>query len=163
MEEYRIELTVNDEKIIGAAKAEESLLKFLRQNGFTEVKCGCEKGDCGTCTVIMDGKTIKSCITLAMQANGKEILTAKGLGKTKIGQELQESFVRHGAIQCGFCTTGMLMTAKGYLDTNPKPDKVEIIKAISGNLCRCTGYKKIVEAIYDVAAENHRLEGDINV
>jgi aerobic-type carbon monoxide dehydrogenase small subunit (CoxS/CutS family) len=163
MEEYRIELTVNDEKIIGAAKAEESLLKFLRQNGFTEVKCGCEKGDCGTCTVIMDGKTIKSCITLAMQANGKEILTVKGLEKTKIGQELQESFVRHGAIQCGFCTTGMLMTAKGYLDTNPEPEKVEIIKAISGNLCRCTGYKKIVEAIYDVAVENHRLEGDTDV
>jgi aerobic-type carbon monoxide dehydrogenase small subunit (CoxS/CutS family) len=163
MEEYRIELTVNDEKIIGAAKAEESLLKFLRQNGFTEVKCGCEKGDCGTCTVIMDGKTIKSCITLAMQANGKEILTVKGLEKTKIGQELQESFVRHGAIQCGFCTTGMLMTAKGYLDTNPEPDKVEIIKAISGNLCRCTGYKKIVEAIYDIAVENHRWEGDTDV
>jgi len=163
MEEYKIELAVNDEKITAAAKAEESLLKFLRRNGFTEVKCGCEKGDCGTCTVIMNGKTIKSCITLAMKANGKEILTAKGLEKTKIGQKLQESFVQHGAVQCGFCTAGMLMAAKGYLDTNPEPDKAEIRKAISGNLCRCTGYKKIVEAIYDVAVENHRVEGDINV
>ena len=150
MEEYRVELTVNDEKISAAAKPEESLLKFLRRNGFTEVKCGCEKGDCGTCTVIM-------------QANGKEILTAKGLEKIKIGQKLQESFVQYGAVQCGFCTAGMLMAAKGYLDTNPEPDKAEIRKAISGNLCRCTGYKKIVEAIYDVAVENHRVEGDINV
>ena len=163
MEEYKIELTVNDEKISAATRAEESLLKFLRANGFTEVKCGCEKGDCGTCTVIMNGKTIKSCITLAMQANGKEILTVRGLEKTKIGQELQGSFVGHGAVQCGFCTAGMLMAAKGYIDKNPEPDKVEIRKAISGNLCRCTGYKKIVEAIYDVAAENYGLEGDINV
>ena len=163
MEEYKIQLTVNDEKISTAAKAEESLLKFLRRNGFTEVKCGCEKGDCGTCTVIMNGKTIKSCITLAMQANSKEVLTVKGLEKAKIGQKLQESFVRHGAVQCGFCTAGMLMAAKGYIDKNPEPDKVEIRKAISGNLCRCTGYKKIVEAIYNVAAENHRLEGDTNV
>ena len=156
MEEYKIELTVNDEKISAAAKAEESLLKFLRRNGFTEVKCGCEKGDCGTCTVIMNGKTIKSCITLAMQANGKEILTAKGLEKTKIGQELQESFVQYGAVQCGFCTAGMLISAKGYLDKNPEPNKAEIRKAISGNLCRCTGYKKIVDAIYAVAVENQK-------
>ena len=163
MEDYQIELSVNGEKICAEVQPEQSLLKFLRSKGFTEVKCGCEKGDCGSCTVIMDGKTIKSCITLAMQANGKEILTAKGLEKTKIGQELQESFVQHGAVQCGFCTAGMLMAAKGYIDKNPEPDKVEIRKAISGNLCRCTGYKKIVEAIYDVAVENHRVEGDINV
>jgi len=156
MEEYKIQLTVNNEKISAAAKAEESLLKFLRRNGFTEVKCGCEKGDCGSCTVIMNGKTIKSCITLAIQANGKEILTAKGLEKIEIGRKLQESFVQHGAVQCGFCTAGMLMAAKGYLDTNPKPDKAEIRKAISGNLCRCTGYKKIVEAIYDVAVGDQK-------
>lgn len=163
MEEYKVELTVNNEKISATAKPEESLLRFLRRNGFTEVKCGCEKGDCGTCTVIMNGKTVKSCITLALQANGKEVLTVKGLEKTKIGQKLQESFVRHGAVQCGFCTAGMLMAAKGYLDKNLAPDKTEIRKAISGNLCRCTGYKKIVEAIYDVAAENYGLEGDTNV
>ena len=156
MEEYKVELTVNNEKVSATAKPEESLLRFLRRNGFTEVKCGCEKGDCGTCTVIMNGKTIKSCITLAMQANGKEVLTVKGLEKTKIGQKLQESFVRHGAVQCGFCTAGMLMAAKGYLDKNLAPDKTEIRKAISGNLCRCTGYKKIVEAIYDVAVEDQK-------
>jgi carbon-monoxide dehydrogenase small subunit len=163
MEDYQIELTVNGEKVCAKAQPEQSLLKFLRENGFSEVKCGCEKGDCGTCTVIMNGKTIKPCITLAMQANGKEILTVKGLEKTEIGRKLQESFVNHGAIQCGFCTAGMLMAAKGYLDKNLAPDKTEIRKAISGDLCRCTGYKKIVEAIYDVATENHGLGDDTNV
>lgn len=157
MEDYRVELTVNGEKITAEAKPEESLLRFLRRNGFTDVKCGCEKGDCGTCTVIMNGKTIKSCIVLATQANGKEVLTAKGLEKTKIGQKLQESFVNYGAIQCGFCTPGIIVTAKSYLDDNPVPDKEEIKKAISGNLCRCTGYKKIVDAIYAVAVENQKL------
>jgi len=163
MEGYPIELTINGEKICAKAQPEQSLLKFLRENGFTEVKCGCEKGDCGTCTVIMNRKAIKSCITLAMQANGKEILTAKGLEKQALGRKLQESFVKYGAIQCGFCTPGMLMAAKAYLDENPEPNKGEIRNAISGNLCRCTGYKKIVEAIYDVAEENYRVEGDINV
>jgi len=163
MEEYSLELTVNGEKIYAQVQPEQSLLKFLRENGFTEVKCGCEKGDCGTCTVIMNRKAIKSCITLAMQANGKEILTAKGLEKQELGRKLQESFVKHGAIQCGFCTGGMLMAAKAYLDENPEPNKGEIRNAISGNLCRCTGYKKIVEAVYDVAEESYRVEGDINV
>ncbi len=158
MEEYPIELIVNEEKIVSTAKAEESLLRFLRRHGFYEVKCGCEKGDCGTCTVIMDGKAIKSCITLATQANGKEVLTVRGLEKEELGRKLQESFVKHGAIQCGFCTPGMLMAATAYLNKNSKPDKKEIKKAISGNLCRCTGYKKIVEAIYAVTVENQKLK-----
>jgi len=163
MEEYKVELTVNGEKISSLAKPEESLLKFLRRNGFTEVKCGCEKGECGTCTVIINKKTVKSCIMLALQASGKEILTAKGLEKQELGRKLQESFVNTGAIQCGFCTPGIIVTAKNYLDQNPVPDREEIKKAISGNLCRCTGYKKIVDAIYDVAVENYKLEGDVNV
>jgi len=151
MKDYQVELTVNGEKISTTARAEESLLKFLRRNEFTEVKCGCEKGDCGACTIIMEGKAIKSCITLVLQANNKEIWTAKGMEKLEVGRKLQESFVKHGAIQCGFCTAGMLMAAKSYLDKNVTPDKTEIRKAISGNLCRCTGYKKIVDAIYEVA------------
>lgn len=163
MEEYPLEITVNGEKIYSMVPPEQSLLKFLRSKGFTEVKCGCEKGDCGICTVLMNGKTIKSCITLALQANGKQILTAKSLEKTGIGRKLQESFVSHGAIQCGFCTTAMLMAAKGYLDKKPVPDKNEIRKAISGILCRCTGYKKIIEAIYDVAEELYRMEGESHV
>ncbi len=158
MEEYRVELTVNGERISSPVKPEESLLKYLRRNGFTEVKCGCEKGECGTCTVIINKKTVKSCIMLALQARGKEIWTAKGLEKQELGRKLQESFVNTGAIQCGFCTPGIIVTAKNYLDQNPVPDKGEIKKAISGNLCRCTGYKKIVDAIYDVAVENQKLK-----
>jgi len=156
MEEYRIELTVNNEKIIAAVKAEESLLKFLRRNGFTEVKCGCEKGECGTCTVILNKKAVKSCIVLALQANHKEVWTVKGMEKLELGRKLQESFVKQGAIQCGFCTPGMILAAKEYLDENSVPDREGIKKAISGNLCRCTGYKKIVDAIYDVAVENQK-------
>jgi carbon-monoxide dehydrogenase small subunit len=163
MEEYPLEITVNGEKIYSMVTPEQSLLNFLRSKGFTEVKCGCEKGDCGICTVIMNGKTIKSCITLALQANGKQVLTAKSLEKTEVGRKLQESFVAHGAIQCGFCTTAMLMAAKGYLDNKLIPDKDEIRKAISGILCRCTGYKKIIEAIYDVAEEYYRMEGESHV
>ena len=132
MEEHRIELTVNDEKISAAAKAEESLLKFLRRNGFTEVKCGCEKGECGTCTVILNEKAVKSCIILALQANHKEVWTVKGMEKLELGRKLQESFVNHGAIQCGFCTPGMILAAKKYLDKNSVPDKEGIKKAISG-------------------------------
>ncbi|MBA3061732.1 MAG: (2Fe-2S)-binding protein, partial [Atribacteria sp.] len=106
---------------------------------------------------------VKSCIVLALQANHKEVWTVKGMEKLELGRKLQESFVNHGAIQCGFCTAGMILTAKDYMDKNPIPDKNEIKKAISGNLCRCTGYKKIVDAIYDVAAENYKLEGEIYV
>lgn len=157
MEEYRIELKVNEEKIISTAKADESLLKFLRGNGFTEVKCGCEKGECGTCTVILKGKAVKSCITLALQANQQEVWTVRGMEKFELGKKLQESFVKYGAVQCGFCTPGMILVAKSYLDKNPVPDREEIKKEISGNLCRCTGYKKIVDAIYAVAAEGQKL------
>jgi aerobic-type carbon monoxide dehydrogenase small subunit (CoxS/CutS family) len=163
MGDYQIELTVNGEKIVATVPPEQSLLNFLRSHGFTEVKSGCEKGDCGSCTVILNGKAIKSCITLAMQANGKEIITVKGLESTKIGRKLQESFVYHGAVQCGFCTPGILMAAKGYLDKKLRPNKRDIRKSISGNICRCTGYQKIVEAIYDVAVKNNGLEGDNDV
>jgi len=163
MEEYSLELTVNGEKIDSTTKPEESLLKFLRRNGFTEVKCGCEKGECGTCTIIIDKKAIKSCLMLALQANGKEVWTVKGMEKQELGRKLQESFVNYGAIQCGFCTPGLIMVAKSYLDQDPIPDREEIKKAISGNLCRCTGYKKIVDAIYVVAVENYKLEGGIYV
>src|SRR5665648_888275 len=121
MKEYKIELTVNDEKISAVAKPEESLLKYLRRNGFTEVKCGCEKGECGTCTVILNKKAVKSCIVLALQANHKEVWTVKGMEKMELGRKLQESFVNHGAIQCGFCTAGMILTAKDYMEKIPFP------------------------------------------
>ena len=129
-------------------------MRFLRDNGFWDVKCGCEKGDCGTCTVIFNGQSVKSCVTLAAQAEGGQIWTNKGLGVVDdLTQKLQKAFVDCGAIQCGFCTPGMIMAGKAYLDGNGQADRAAIKEAISGNLCRCTGYKKIVDAIYAVAVE----------
>lgn len=144
---YDLTLTVNDREVRGRVKAESTLLDFLRENNFVEVKRGCDKGDCGTCTVIMDGKATLSCITVALQAEGSKVYTVKSLGTWDKLHPLQQAFVDHEALQCGFCTPGMLMTARALLDKNPCPSREEIREAISGNLCRCTGYQKIVDAI----------------
>jgi len=134
---------------------ETSLLRMLRDNGNYDVKCGCEEGDCGTCTVLINGETMKSCITLAAQVEGANIVTTKGLtySDDEIGHMIQQAFVECGSIQCGFCTPGMVMAAKEYIDNGGIADRKEIRKAISGNLCRCTGYVKIVDAIYKVAKD----------
>ncbi|HHT64415.1 MAG: (2Fe-2S)-binding protein [Bacillota bacterium] len=154
MSEINITVTVNGTKINANVKPEMNLLKFLRSQGFYDVKCGCEMGDCGTCTVIFNGSSVKSCITLAAQADGGTVWTNKGLGEVdELTQKLQKAFVEHGSIQCGFCTPGMIIAGKAYIEKGGKPDRNEIKKAISGNLCRCTGYKKIVDAIYDVAEQ----------
>lgn len=144
---YDITLTVNDREVRGRVKAESTLLDFLRENNFVEVKRGCDKGDCGACTVIMNGKATLSCITVALQAEGSKVYTVKSLGTWDKLHPLQQAFVDHEAVQCGFCTPGMLMTARALLDKNPCPSREEIREAISGNLCRCTGYQKIVDAI----------------
>ncbi|MEW5813788.1 MAG: (2Fe-2S)-binding protein [Spirochaetota bacterium] len=144
---YDILITVNDREVEGRVKAETTLLDFLRENNFIEVKRGCDKGDCGACTVIMDGKAILACITLALQADGSQVYTVKSLGTWEKMHPLQQTFVEYEALQCGFCTPGMLMSAKALLDKNPSPTREEIREAISGNLCRCTGYTKIVDAI----------------
>ena len=134
-----------------------TLLEVIRDDlQLTGTKCGCEDGTCGACTVILDGKPVRSCLVLAAEAEGKEILTIEGLSSGEELHPLQEAFVNYGAIQCGFCTPGMILTAKALLDTNLNPNEEEIRKAISGNLCRCTGYTKIVEAI---AAAAQRLKG----
>ncbi|ATW24881.1 (2Fe-2S)-binding protein [Candidatus Formimonas warabiya] len=152
MSEINITVTVNGTKINAAVKPEMSLLRFLRAQLFWDVKCGCEEGDCGTCTVIFNGQSVKSCLVLAAQADGGTVWTNKGLGVVdELTGELQKAFVERGAIQCGFCTPGMIMAGKHYIDQGGKADREEIKKAISGNLCRCTGYKKIVDAIYDVS------------
>ena len=156
MSVYDICVTVNDREIIGKVKAETSLLDFLREHHFMEVKRGCDKGDCGACTVIKDGRAILSCITLALQADGSMVYTVKSLGNWDAMHPLQQAFVDHEALQCGFCTPGMLMSAKALLDVNPKPTREEIREAISGNLCRCTGYQKIVDAIEAVAKGEYR-------
>jgi carbon-monoxide dehydrogenase small subunit len=152
MKTYQIEFTLNGEQRQVAVAAHETLLDVLRNKlGATEVKNGCGKGDCGACAVILDGTAVNSCLTLAFQANGKEVTTLRGIGTEEKPHSLQKSFVEHGAIQCGFCTAGMIVSAKALLDQIPRPSRDEIKEAISGNLCRCTGYKKIVEAIQDAA------------
>lgn len=125
-----------------------TLLRVLRDSmGLMGTKWGCESGDCGVCSVIMDGKVINSCLVLAMDATDKDILTIEGLAQNGNLHPLQKSFVQHGAIQCGYCTPGMIMAAKALLDENPHPTEDEVRMAMAGNLCRCTGYVKIVEAI----------------
>jgi carbon-monoxide dehydrogenase small subunit len=152
MKTYQIEFTLNGEQRQVAVAAHETLLDVLRNKlGATEVKNGCGKGDCGACAVILEGTAVNSCLTLAFQANGKEVTTLRGIGTEEKPHSLQKSFVEHGAIQCGFCTAGMIVSAKALLDQIPRPSRDEIKEAISGNLCRCTGYKKIVEAIQDAA------------
>jgi len=147
-----IKLTVNDEEYELAVEPNLTLLDLLRYDlGLTGTKKGCDEGDCGACTVIMDGRAVSSCLVLAVQANGRNILTIEGV-ETKGGlHPIQQAFVENGAIQCGFCTPGMILSAKALLDRNPHPDEQEIRTAISGNLCRCTGYQKIVEAIEEVS------------
>jgi aerobic-type carbon monoxide dehydrogenase small subunit (CoxS/CutS family) len=147
-----ITIFVNDQPVQGSAGASDSLLEFLRQRALaTEVKCGCGRGDCGTCAVLFDGRVVKSCLVLAAQANGKYVYTIRGLGQDSLMVDLQDSFVQHGAIQCGFCTPGMLMAAYNLLRTKSTPTRWEIRQGIAGNLCRCTGYQKIVDAIAAVA------------
>ena len=149
-----IVLNVNGTNYDISVAPSDTLARVLREKlGFTEVKNGCENGECGSCTVLLDGKAIVSCLMLAAKAAGREIMTSRGLAKAGKLHVLQEKFTEQDAIQCGYCTPGMLMSAKALLDTNPHPTEEEIRMAISGNLCRCTGYQQIVEAIAAAAAE----------
>jgi carbon-monoxide dehydrogenase small subunit len=136
-----------------------TLLDVLRgQLGLTGTKKGCGAGDCGACTVIMNGKAIFSCLTPVLQAAEREIVTVEGLAQGGRLHPLQEAFIESGAVQCGFCTPGMLLSAKALLDQNPTPTREEVRMSISGNLCRCTGYKKIIDAIM-LASKGMRGEG----
>jgi carbon-monoxide dehydrogenase small subunit len=125
-----------------------TLVEVLRETlGFTGTKKSCNEGECGACTVMMDGRPVASCLVLAVDAQGKEIVTIEGLSEGERLHPIQEAFLKHGAIQCGFCTPGMVISAKALLDQNPRPTVTEVRKAISGNLCRCTGYQHIVDSI----------------
>jgi carbon-monoxide dehydrogenase small subunit len=128
-----------------------SLLQALRDLGYTDVKNGCEIGECGACAVLLNGTAVNSCILLAWQANGAEIVTNAGLGTLDKPHPIQEAFADVGAVQCGYCTPGMVISTKALLDRNPNPSEAEIREALSGNLCRCTGYGQIVEAVQAAA------------
>jgi carbon-monoxide dehydrogenase small subunit len=151
-----IQLKVNGMAYKMEVEPRRTLLELIREDlELTGTKEGCSLGECGSCTVLLDGKPIKSCITLAVQSNGREVTTIEGLEKADgTLHPLQQAFIDHGAIQCGFCTPGMVLSAKALLDENPKPTELEVRQAIAGNLCRCTGYQKIVEAI--LAVSNQR-------
>jgi carbon-monoxide dehydrogenase small subunit len=147
-----LEIRVNGIPYKVRTKPQRTLIEVLREDlSLTGTKEGCGLGDCGACTVILDGKPVLSCITLAVEAADKDVITIEGLAAGEKLHPIQESFIDHGAIQCGFCTPGMIMTSKAFLDETSDPTKLEIKKAISGNLCRCTGYVKIIGAIEDVA------------
>jgi carbon-monoxide dehydrogenase small subunit len=148
MERCLIELRVNGDTYEAAAKPNDTLLDVLRETlGFVGTKEGCGVGECGACTVVMNGRPVLSCLILALDAVGSEIITIEGLAQGEKLDPLQQSFVEHGAVQCGFCTPGMILTAKDLLSRNEHPTSEEIKQAVAGNFCRCTGYVKILEAI----------------
>jgi aerobic carbon-monoxide dehydrogenase small subunit len=152
-----ITLRVNGQEREVAVSPNRTLLEVLREDlGLTGTKEGCDDGVCGTCTVLLDGKPARSCLLLAIQVQGKDILTIEGLAQGETLHPIQQAFIDGGAIQCGFCTPGMLLTAKALLEETAQPSDYEIKKAISGNFCRCTGYNMIVQAICSAAV---RMKG----
>ncbi len=148
MKTIEIRLTVNGKQISLSVPANKRLLDVLREDlGLTGTKEGCAIGECGACTVVMNGQAVHSCLVLAVQADGAEILTVEGLAPEGELHPLQKSFLEHGAVQCGFCIPGMLMSSYALLQEKSHPDEREIKEAIAGNLCRCTGYKQIIQAV----------------
>lgn len=152
-----IELTVNKKKYKLDVDPRKRLLDIIREDiGLTGTKEGCSEGECGACTVIMNKRAVNSCMILAVQARNKEIITVEGLEKDGELDELQKAFINKGAVQCGFCTPGMLMSCKALLMNNANPTEEEIKRAIEGNLCRCTGYNKIIEAVLEATVMLNR-------
>jgi len=150
----QIKVTVNGILYELSVQPWETLLDVIREHlGLTGTKEGCGLGECGACTIIMDGKTVNSCLVLAVEADNRVITTIEGLANGDELHPIQEAFIKCGGLQCGFCTPGMIMSTKALLENNPSPDEGEIRKAIAGNFCRCTGYTKIVESV-KVAAKN---------
>ena len=144
----KIQFTVNGKQQKLSINVKQTLLEVLRDDlGLTGAKYGCGQGECGACTVLVNGKAVSSCLIMAASVDGKEIITIEGLEKDGELHPLQENFVKHGAVECGFCTPGMIMTAKALLEENPNPTKEQVRHYLGGNLCRCTGYDRIVEAV----------------
>jgi carbon-monoxide dehydrogenase small subunit len=148
----QIRLKVNGESYELLVEPRRTLLDVIREDlCLTGTKRGCDTGDCGACTVLINGMPVNSCLVLAVDAQDKDIMTIEGIAQDGQLHPIQEAFINHGAIQCGFCTPGMIISAKALLDNNPRPTELEVRKAIAGNLCRCTGYDKIVKAILAVS------------
>jgi len=152
MVKYPITFTLNGRQVSIEAPATINLLTLLRDYlNVTSVKFGCEQGNCGACTIIMDGEAVNSCLVLAQTVNGREVLTVEGIGTKEDPHPLQTTFTEHYGAQCGFCTPGMLMASKALLDKNPNPTREEVVEGIVGNICRCTGYNKIIDAVLAAA------------
>jgi carbon-monoxide dehydrogenase small subunit len=148
-----LEFTLNGSLVEVLVTPSDTLLDVLREQlGVTGPKRGCDSGDCGTCTVLINGEPLRSCLTIALTVAGKEVVTVEGLGKDGELDPLQKAFHEHGASQCGFCTSGMIVTAKALLEKSPNPSRDEIVEYMSGNLCRCGTYVEVIEAIQSVAS-----------
>lgn len=160
-ENQQLQTKVNGEAVSCWVEPRTTLLDFLREDlNLTGTKKGCDLGNCGACTVLMNGKPVNACLVLAIEAEGQNIITIEGLADGLALHPLQTAFIQQGAIQCGYCTPGMILAAKALLDENPRPSEAEIQLAVAGNICRCTGYLKIVRAI-QVAAEEMVKKGEV--
>jgi aerobic-type carbon monoxide dehydrogenase small subunit (CoxS/CutS family) len=149
-----IQVRVNGQLEKQEVQPNQTLLSFLRENlNLTGAKEGCNEGECGACMVLLDGKAVNSCLVLAVEADGHEVTTIEGVGQYPTLHPLQTAFLKHHAVQCGFCSPGMIITAMGLLRENPEPDEQQVRQALSGNLCRCTGYRQIIDAVLDAAAQ----------
>ena len=154
MANHTITVTINGAPERLDVPSNMTLLKMLREKlALTGTKNGCEAGECGACTVLLDGEPVNSCMMLAVECDGRQVLTVEGLAPEGDLSQLQQAFVEHNAVQCGFCTPGMVLSATALLRRNPDPTEAEIKEALVGNLCRCTGYVRIIDAIQDVAAK----------
>jgi len=159
MKTMQLRLHVNGEPKHWTIAPGDLLLDVLRREGYFGVKRGCETGECGACTVLVDGKPINSCLMFAARAEGSEVLTIEGVAHGDTLDPIQEAFLDHGAVQCGFCTPGMILSAKALLDRRPNPTEEEVREALAGTYCRCTGYLKPVEAVLAVAGAGRRRAG----
>jgi carbon-monoxide dehydrogenase small subunit len=149
---YLVTVNVNGSDFTKVVKANTLLVNFLREElDMIGTKKGCELGDCGCCTVMLDGKPVNSCLILAVDVDGREVTTIEGIADGEELDIVQEKFIEHAAFQCGFCTSGMIISSRALLNENPSPSEYEVREAIAGNLCRCTGYVNIVEAVLDAA------------
>ncbi|KJS87378.1 MAG: (2Fe-2S)-binding protein [Desulfosporosinus sp. BICA1-9] len=159
MKHYMITLNVNGDDYTRVVKANTMLVNVLRDElDLTGTKKGCELGNCGSCTVLLDSKPVNSCMILAIEADGRTITTIEGISESSELDKVQESFINNGAIQCGYCTPGMVLSAKALLTRNPHPNEHEVREAIAGNLCRCTGFVNIVKAVLKASEESNENE-----